>query len=220
MKLAIFDFDGTLFLEQTIPFFINEWENQGYPKGRLIMIKSKIIGLYLQHKLKLISRDVFRTKVIRFFPTIFTGMNKQEIIDYFSQAANNADQHFNQDIIRELRQAQADSFHTVLLSGCYTLFLDIIGEKLNIDTVLGTELYFNQQLKIDYLNINHINGSQKSSIIRDHFASYDINWEESRAYADSINDLGLLNMVGIPIAVKPDQELKRQALAQNWLVLE
>lgn len=39
-------------------------------------------------------------------------------------------------------------------------------------------------------------------------------------YSDSSNDLPLLQAVGHPVAVDPDERLRRHALAQRWRVLE
>ena len=43
---------------------------------------------------------------------------------------------------------------------------------------------------------------------------------ESTLYSDSINDLPLLQAVGKPVAVNPDDRLLAHALAQGWPVLQ
>jgi phosphoserine phosphatase len=47
----------------------------------------------------------------------------------------------------------------------------------------------------------------------------DVDWESSYAYADSITDAGLFNMVGHPVAVCPDDKLHELALLKNWEVI-
>ena len=42
--------------------------------------------------------------------------------------------------------------------------------------------------------------------------------EHSVFYSDSHNDLPLLELVDYPMAVDPDEELKRVALERNWAV--
>ena len=42
----------------------------------------------------------------------------------------------------------------------------------------------------------------------------------SAAYSDSISDLPMLERVGTPVAVNPDGELRRLALARGWRVVE
>ena len=38
------------------------------------------------------------------------------------------------------------------------------------------------------------------------------------AYSDSINDLPMLEMVGVPVAINPDRKLRRHAKAQGWAI--
>lgn len=48
----------------------------------------------------------------------------------------------------------------------------------------------------------------------------DIDLQESYAYSDSVNDLPLLELVGHPIAVNPEIDLKRAARDKGWPVYE
>ncbi|MFT7719776.1 UNVERIFIED_CONTAM: haloacid dehalogenase-like hydrolase, partial [Salmonella enterica subsp. enterica serovar Enteritidis] len=40
--------------------------------------------------------------------------------------------------------------------------------------------------------------------------------DKCTAYSDSINDLPMLGMVGVPVAVNPDRALRRHARAAGW----
>ena len=48
----------------------------------------------------------------------------------------------------------------------------------------------------------------------------DADFALSCAYADSISDLGLLEMVGTPVAVCPDSGLRQIAVERGWRVME
>jgi phosphoserine phosphatase len=63
-----------------------------------------------------------------------------------------------------------------------------------------------------------ITGADKDRYAREFFSarSIDIDWEASYAYADSITDTDLLNMVGHPVAVHPDAKLYEMARSRNW----
>jgi phosphoserine phosphatase len=43
--------------------------------------------------------------------------------------------------------------------------------------------------------------------------------EKSWAYSDSVNDLPMLSAVGNQVAVNPDQQLRRYAVAAGWEIL-
>jgi phosphoserine phosphatase len=45
-----------------------------------------------------------------------------------------------------------------------------------------------------------------------------IDYDTSYAYADSISDLHLLEMVGNPVATYPDEQLRTLAQERNWQI--
>lgn len=51
MKLAIFDFDGTLFPHETLPFLLKQWKIQKYSRARLYCVYMVIGGMYIWYKL-------------------------------------------------------------------------------------------------------------------------------------------------------------------------
>ena len=59
-------------------------------------------------------------------------------------------------------------------------------------------------------------GPQKAEAIRELAEELDIKLEDSYAYTDSVTDLPMLEMVGNPVAVNPDKELRKIALQREW----
>ena len=53
-----------------------------------------------------------------------------------------------------------------------------------------------------------------------HAIGYKLNKFDSSAYSDSINDLPLLQAVQHPVAVNPDAQLRAQAVARGWPILQ
>jgi hypothetical protein len=47
-----------------------------------------------------------------------------------------------------------------------------------------------------------------------------IDLESSYAYSDSVTDLPMMEMVGHPVAVNPDKELRKIAEEREWPILE
>ena len=48
MKLAIFDFDGTMFPNDTLAFLLSEWKKQGYSKKKYYNTIIPVVFLYLK----------------------------------------------------------------------------------------------------------------------------------------------------------------------------
>ncbi|MCI0634925.1 MAG: HAD-IB family hydrolase [Actinobacteria bacterium] len=59
-------------------------------------------------------------------------------------------------------------------------------------------------------------GEAKADAIRALAEQRDIDLEASYAYSDSATDLPMLRVVGHPVAVNPDRELRREAEAKAW----
>jgi HAD superfamily hydrolase (TIGR01490 family) len=59
-------------------------------------------------------------------------------------------------------------------------------------------------------------GGAKADAIRALAERYDIDLEASYAYSDSATDLPMLRVVGHPVAVNPDRELRKEAEAHGW----
>jgi phosphoserine phosphatase len=61
--------------------------------------------------------------------------------------------------------------------------------------------------------------SDKARAIEQLAAREGINLEQSYAYSDSESDLPMLEVVGHPVAVNPDAELRRVARERGWEIL-
>jgi HAD superfamily hydrolase (TIGR01490 family) len=61
-------------------------------------------------------------------------------------------------------------------------------------------------------------GDQKAEAIRELAERLGMDLEGSYAYSDSITDLPMLEVVGNPVAVNPDKELRRESEERGWQV--
>jgi phosphoserine phosphatase len=64
-------------------------------------------------------------------------------------------------------------------------------------------------------------GERKASVTRQRLMEWglDVDLCASFAYADSISDLPLLEFVGHPVAVNPDEQLAALAQERKWPIL-
>ena len=79
MKLAIFDFDGTLMRIDTLAYLLSKWTKMGYPRWRQWQAYGLIIGLYVRYKLGLngrMSNEQIKKTALQKFTRIFTGMSE------------------------------------------------------------------------------------------------------------------------------------------------
>ncbi|MFJ5769666.1 HAD family hydrolase [Psychrobacillus sp. NPDC093180] len=67
--------------------------------------------------------------------------------------------------------------------------------------------------------IDHVNGTRKTEHILQALEGQPIDWENSYAYGDSFSDLPVLELVGNPIAVKPEEKLLNVAKERGWEII-
>ncbi|CAN5566560.1 HAD-IB family hydrolase [soil metagenome] len=119
--------------------------------------------------------------------------------------------------IRRVREHRALGHRTVLITGALDfvveplrpLFDDIVSAKLDV----GPDGRYNGQM----LTVPPT-GESRASALFDYAAKHDIDLAESCAYADSSNDLPMLEVVGFPVAVNPETRLASLARKRGWLV--
>ena len=220
MKLAVFDFDGTLSPQDTLPFLLKQWKKFGYSRTKRYRVYASVGGLFLRYKLGRGEREEIRKEGMRRFSRIFSGMGKKEFREFLQRSSQNILPELSAEILREVKKAKASGFHTVLLSGCYETFLKYVAEAIGIDTVIGTEVHFKNGCVDTDTPMDIVSGDAKTRRINAFFAEKDIDWAQSTAYADSMSDICILEMVGKPVAVHPEDELRAVAEKKGWRIIE
>jgi phosphoserine phosphatase len=97
--------------------------------------------------------------------------------------------------------------------------LNEVTRDLAIHEVIGTKIPMkNGSLDTDNA-IYHIQGERKNEMIDQALQGYDIDWKNSSAYGDSISDITVLELVGNPVAVRPESRLQAIAEERKWEIL-
>ncbi len=223
MKVAIVDFDGTLFLGETIPFLLKFYQRQrpkSYSRLRLIWLYLKLLSILLSYKLnigKYKDKERFRARATQLFLGLFHGCASSELIDFFHGAAREMTASLNHPLMEELSDLKAKGYYVLMLSGCFDTLLYEFDFQQLFDKYLCTSLTLdplfnaNQPLEI-------VSGNQKEKALNAWLQGHEVNWLYSRAYADSYYDMPILTRVGIPVVVRPDKALLRMASANQWRI--
>ena len=119
-------------------------------------------------------------------------------------------------LIEQHREAGRE---VIIISSSGTEVVEPIGARLGVDLALGTQMevvdgvYSGEILFYAY-------GEGKADAMRELSVSRGIDLSQSYAYTDSHTDLPMLEIVGYPVAVNPDAELRRIALEREWPILD
>jgi HAD superfamily hydrolase (TIGR01490 family) len=216
MKLAIFDFDGTLLTRDTLPCLGIAWRDQKLSYPRFVSAYMAIIPFVLMYRLNILSRENMKEKAVTRFHHLFTGMNRESIDFFFQTAYPVLNRYFNPAILNEIEKAQVEGFQTVLLSGSYASLLKVVAANLGIDHVIGVELPYKEDVFDHKQIIPCFNGQVKLMRLQQFFDGQDVDWQASRSYCDSYDDLPVMELVGDPVAVNAEPKLSCHAERNGW----
>ncbi len=218
MKLAVFDFDGTLLTKDTLPCLGREWLQQKRSKIKYLKAYFSVAPAVLLYKAGFISRESMKNSAFNKFNQIFNKMTRSAIIAFFQEAYPNLKKLFNAKVMDEIEKAREQGFYCVLLSGSYSDLMKIVAKDLGVHRVIAADLAFRDG-KFDCKGTLFIGGESKLALLQKAFAGEDVDWAGSRCFADSYTDILIMEVVGEPVAVNPDRGLMAHAQQQNWKVL-
>ncbi len=220
MKLAIYDFDGTLFNEETIPYLLDKWEEFDYSSYARTTVRKKILKKYFLRKIKLLSKENFRSQATIDFLRIFDDMDRKEIEIFFKKSCENIENYFNKKILDEINKSSNEGYKNVMLSGCFQIMLDFALKDLPFDHIIGTKLPITDKgINLDN-KIEIISGMKKKDILLKSYDGNLVDWKESKAYGDSLYDKYAMELTGYPTAVTPDDKLRDYAEKNNWKIID
>ncbi|WP_313235374.1 HAD family hydrolase [Sporosarcina ureae] len=219
MKVAIFDFDGTLYTKETFKLLMEQLKNHPTYKQYYRKFYRSILPLYIRYKLKILPESVMKERSMHLYLKALDSLTMTELHEFFKGMHNVMMPDFNEQVINRLAKHRKDGYHVLLVSGAYTPFLKAVTSHLIFDRIIGTDIPSNgEQLAMDQ-PLLHIQGTRKNEQIYQALLGEAIDWDNSFAYGDSISDLPVLEKVGSPVAVRPDEKLTAVAKQRNWEIL-
>lgn len=124
-----------------------------------------------------------------------------------------------EEAVELIESHRREGREVVIISSSGTEVVEPIGDRLGVDLAIGTQMeiidgkYTGEILFYAY-------GEGKADAMRELAATRGYDLADSYAYTDSHTDLPMLDLVGHPVAVNPDAELRRTALERDWPVLD
>lgn len=120
----------------------------------------------------------------------------------------------------KLMAEHAEAGHDVIIiSSSGTEIVEPIGERLGVDKAVGTQMVVEDgRYTGEILFYAYGPGKAEAMQVLAEEEGYDL--AASYAYSDSYTDLPMLEAVGHPFAVNPDEQLRRVARERVWPVLE
>jgi HAD superfamily hydrolase (TIGR01490 family) len=215
---ALFDCDGTLYAAQ-YGRGLMKYASARDRKGAVRKYYASMVPLLALRKLKWITEESFHRPLTSRMPWMIKGMSENDFRELsecmFKEYLLTTER---KEVITRLRDHQAKGHVVLLVSAQLMPSLEVLGDLYHANGVVGTQVEVKNGRYTGRIVPPVITGVDKDRYTRQFFSSHhiDVDWEASYAYADSITDTGLLNMVGHPVAVHPDAKLYEMAQSRNW----
>jgi HAD superfamily hydrolase (TIGR01490 family) len=218
---ALFDCDGTLYAAQYGRGLMKYAAERGR-KGAVRRYYASLVPLMALHKLNWIAAEKFQRPLTSRMSWMIKGMSEQEFRElYECMFREYIFPTERTEVVARLQDHQSKGHLVLLVSAQLYPSLEYLGDHYKADGVVGTKVELKNGRYTGKFIPPVITGADKDRYAREFFSTrnIEIDWESSYAYADSITDTGLLNMVGNPVVVHPDARLFALAQSQNWKMI-
>jgi alcohol-forming fatty acyl-CoA reductase len=212
--LAVFDVDGTLVETNVVEYFLwmrlraqplDEW-----PAFMARMLRQAPRWLYLERR----SRAEFQ----RSFYREYDGLDP-EVMQRLGREALDAVtlRRIYPEGMRRIREHKRAGHRVLLLTGALDVVVEPLAELLEVEVDCAHLLVKDGRLTGD-LESPPPAGEARGALLEEYAARNGIALGDSFAYADSLSDLPMLELVGTPVAVNPDARLSQMAGQRGWRI--
>jgi HAD superfamily hydrolase (TIGR01490 family) len=223
MKAAFFDVDGTLTETRVWNGLMDYFKVHRAKVGVNVLFQSFHYFLYFLYLLRLMPQVRFReiwAKNLSWYLKGFTVEQAAEIWDWVVRERIAG--QWRSEIVSKLKAHHLAGDATFLVSGGPEGLLSRIALEIGADYVVGTRHVVENGIYTGDSPADACQGEKKVILAKKVFAEQglEIDLTSSFAYADSLGDLDLLEMVGHPVAVYPDEHLRPVAIDRGWTIIE
>ena len=212
--LAVFDVDGTLVETNVVEYFL--WMRlraqplEEWPGFMAQMLREAPRWLYLERR----SRAEFQ----RSFYREYDGLD-YEVMKRLGREALDAVtlRRIYPEGMRRIREHKRAGHRVLLLTGALDVVVEPLAELLDVEVDCAHLMTKEGRLTGD-LQSPPPAGEARGTLLEEYAARNGIVLSESFAYADSLSDLGMLELVGTPVTVNPDARLSQVAGQRGWRI--
>lgn len=201
IRLAIFDFDGTLIPGDSIIAYIR------LARRLKALSLPRFLGILLRapfYALGRISDAGYKTYALAFYAAL--SPERKEALDRVFAEEVLLPRLFAQGRAA-LEGKKQEGYHVVLLSASTENYMQHVARALSVDGLICTRLNENAQV------ILNCKGENKVTLLQHYLneKGLEADWEQSCAFGDSKSDLPILEKTGCPIIVNGKKKLIRSA---------
>ncbi len=188
-------------------------------RGGLISTSTLARGIVTQLPYLLMGADEDQTaRLMEQLAAMTTGVRRSRVEEVVAEALHTAIEPAVYaealDLVAAHHRAGQD---VVIVSASMREMVEPIARLVGADRCVGTEMETRDGVYTGRVARSLLQGAKVTAIEAD-AAAHGIDLPRSWAYSDSVTDLPMLELVGHPVAVNPDRDLRRAATERGWPV--
>ena len=179
-KIAVFDFDGTIYKGDATKDFCWYFYRKKPLRSYYLLIQ---LTYWLLWRLKLLTTTQFKSTFIQFL----NRTNDEQITGFLNSFWEEKKSLVHDNLVLEISRLKKDGAHVVVVSASPELFIKTFCLSLGVDTVLGSEL---KVLNNKYSLLINCRGEEKLKRLKRAFPDFEL----IAAYSDNKDDDVLLKI--------------------------
>ncbi|MDA8769642.1 HAD-IB family hydrolase [Schleiferiaceae bacterium] len=207
IKVAIFDFDDTLFQGQSHSHFFR------FLKRTPVSLHKKI-KYYLRCYVCNVSDNDREKKEMAL--NLIEGMSFEQVTNiadsFYSKVIK---QRLNYNIVEFAQFLKSKNYILVLASGGFGIYLENFVSEYKFDIAVTSNVLFDNNVFCGKIDGDECLGEVKSNLVTQALNEYSVDWSKSVAISDHISDIPIFNLVANKLVVDFGQDITWISSAYN-----
>lgn len=222
--IAIFDLEGTLCQGGRLIWRELIKSCSQRPGGKVKAAKHILHQLMVSYlfKLRLIKEYKLRLMSIQSMASLLLGCTLEELSKLAQTISQIVIETLRADVASILNDHKKRGDRVILVSNLFQPFLESIGQRLGAQAMVGTGLEIKNSRCTGQLSTPICFDRQRVLMLKEYLQEHDlkVDLSQSYAYGDLKWDQPVLEMVGNPVAVYPDEVLRNYAQSRGWRIID
>ena len=147
------------------------------------------------------------------------GLTREELDNLVEEFIQKNIHHLTDNLTRDLLNEASSADKVLIASGSHDFLVKGFADFFKIDSSIGTPVELKNNIFTGQLSGEPTFSDGKVRAVEKWCNSNDIDVKDSIFYSDSINDLPMFEVCGVPVAVNPDEKLKKIAKERAFKVI-
>ena len=146
-------------------------------------------------------------------------LTREELENLIEEVIQKNIHDLTDNLTKDLLNEASFADKVLIASGSHDFLVKGFADFFKIDSSIGTPVELKNNIFTGQLSGEPTFGDGKVRAVEKWCNSNDVEIKDSIFYSDSINDLPMFEVCGVPIAVNPDEKLKKIAKERAFRVI-